>query len=222
LKETEKNPSPETPISEEAKKLRQTESNTSSPEGKLPLLDGVPAWTSMLTPATPSFQKFRAKDKLPILRGFRVGKTVIVRCPFCDGSHTHPWSPEDDARVAALFISLCFNPASPRAYWVSLHSKSFFDRLKRERNQEEELESRKIARHTKSQNDDTNRVTAISSSSQRQTSQDRQIDAAARAIADERTERNSVEASTESIREYADRLRKAWSMSPYDGKKGGK
>ena len=36
--------------------------------------------------------------QLPILRGFVIGKSIAVHCPFCDRFHVHGWDPKDTAR----------------------------------------------------------------------------------------------------------------------------
>jgi hypothetical protein len=36
--------------------------------------------------------------RLPILRGFVIGSSIIIHCPFCDKFHQHGWGPELTAR----------------------------------------------------------------------------------------------------------------------------
>lgn len=37
-------------------------------------------------------------DRLPTLRGFVVGKQLVVFCPYCDAWHIHGWNPDSVAR----------------------------------------------------------------------------------------------------------------------------
>ena len=41
-------------------------------------------------------------SQFQILRGFRVGASVYVHCPWCDRMHKHGWERNDSSRVITL------------------------------------------------------------------------------------------------------------------------
>jgi hypothetical protein len=60
--------------------------------------------------------------QFPTLRGFRVGKQVYLRCPWCDRMHLHGWNEEDSERVVTFRVShCCRRPGAPFSYRASAY-----------------------------------------------------------------------------------------------------
>jgi hypothetical protein len=81
---------------------------------------------------------------LPILRGFVIGKSIIVHCPFCDKFHTHGWDPMHTARDIYYPGAHCdfknhpFSEGLGVLYGVSPFRKADLKSLEKRREQAEE------------------------------------------------------------------------------------
>src|SRR6516164_3257484 len=69
-------------------------------------------------------------SQLPILRGFRVGGSVYVHCPWCDRMHVHGWERNDSSRVITLRVAHGgHEPPAPTWYRVSVLRKKELQRI---------------------------------------------------------------------------------------------
>jgi hypothetical protein len=78
-------------------------------------------------------RKREYEKQFPLLRGFCIGNSIAVPCPFCDRIHTHGWDPKDDSRTEGLRIAHCGSSGRP---WVSYRISPFrqrdLERMERE------------------------------------------------------------------------------------------
>jgi hypothetical protein len=65
-----------------------------------------------------------------VLRGFPIGKSIFVPCPWCDRMHLHGWDPADGARVKEWRVAhhAC-KPAFPQAYQISVFRTEDLERV---------------------------------------------------------------------------------------------
>jgi hypothetical protein len=69
-------------------------------------------------------------SQLPILRGFSLGGSVYVHCPWCDRMHVHGWESNDSSRVITLRVAHGgHEPPAPPSYRVGVFGEKDLQRI---------------------------------------------------------------------------------------------
>jgi len=88
--------------------------------------------------------KIKSDPRLPILRGFGIGRSIVVHRPFCDKFHTHGWDPMHTARDIYYLGAHCdfknhpFSEGPGVLYGVSPFRKADLKSLEKRREQAEQ------------------------------------------------------------------------------------